>query len=230
MAARAGMLVVFLARKSHCCYAAWQVWCVFRHSSPFSLSAGATTPRRIMPTMVWTTTHSRRTVLRRHPGASYAQIGGWRVLTADDQHVLPWCNQLLFAGLRHMPSEGCLQRCLLRLWHELLREWLHLQSYATKTHYRDLLPSILTCASLCSWTVRTLAGVTCTSNDEPFDSSEIVNAGDDAVTTVCPPGHVGNMTRRCVWNGPTSSHGVWATPINNCKRTSASQMHCNCIG
>jgi hypothetical protein len=65
------------------------------------------------------------------------------------------------------------------------------------------------------------AGATCNGNDEPFDASEVVLAGNDAVTTSCPSGHVGNMTRRCVWSGPTSSVGVWAVPINNCKRTLA---------
>jgi len=60
---------------------------------------------------------------------------------------------------------------------------------------------------------------TCTNNVVPgyfFDASEVVNAGEDAVTATCPPGLAGNATRRCLWNGPLSESGVWADPINNC--------------
>ena len=66
---------------------------------------------------------------------------------------------------------------------------------------------------------RFLIGATCTNNDEPFESAEIVNAGEDAVTFNCPDGHVGNMTRRCMWTSPTSQRGVWASVVDNCKRT-----------
>jgi len=52
-----------------------------------------------------------------------------------------------------------------------------------------------------------------------FDASQVVLAGDDAVTTTCAPGLAGNATRRCIWNGPNSASGVWADPINNCVRT-----------
>jgi len=65
------------------------------------------------------------------------------------------------------------------------------------------------------------AGATCTNNVATgyfFDATEIVLAGENATTTQCPPGTAGFATRQCLWNGANSSTGVWAEPLNNCKR------------
>jgi len=66
------------------------------------------------------------------------------------------------------------------------------------------------------------AGATCTNNVATgyfFDATEIVFAGENATTTQCPQGTAGFATRQCLWNGANSSTGVWAEPLNNCKRT-----------
>jgi len=76
---------------------------------------------------------------------------------------------------------------------------------------------------------RSPPGATCTNPNQglssasgfAFDVSDVVSAGEDAVTTNCAPGLAGSATRRCVWSGPNSQFGTWATPISNCERASS---------
>jgi hypothetical protein len=74
------------------------------------------------------------------------------------------------------------------------------------------------CLSLC---VFASVGVVCISNVAPgynFDPTTATFAGENATTTVCAPGLTGFATRLCQWNGPNSRYGIWAEPVNFCRR------------
>jgi hypothetical protein len=122
---------------------------------------------------------------------------------------------------RHLRHQWCLLGRHVCVWHKLSRQRLFLPAYVFAE------PTIAIMWAQCAHLVEFVGenvhlGATCTNNVASgffFDPTEVVLAGTNATTTSCPPGLAGTATRLCVWNGPNSASGVWASPISNCQRT-----------